>query len=182
MTTKERINTIKAKKAQIEALLEAKEKEVEEEYQMVMELYNEVSERVEAIKTKQKATEETLDKYGLLAFLNDGAETTEETTEESAVVETKEESAVVETTNVKEEPKKSDSDSSVVKQKWNIDTSKKEPTKEEIDKIFAAAGFGEEVKEEVKEPVKQEYVDETLTQEDRDKANPDEIDALLNMI
>lgn len=169
MNIKERIDMIKAKKAQIEALLSAKEKEVEEEYQMVMELYNEVNERVEAIKTKQKTTEETLDKYdGLLAFLNDD-------------VETKEEPTINEPVKL-EEPKKLDSDSSVVKQKLNIDTSKKEPSKEEIDKIFAAAGFGEEVKEEVKEPVKQEYVDETLTQEDRNKANPDEIDALLNMI
>lgn len=55
MNIKERINTIKAKKAQIEALLSAKEKEVEEEYQIVMERYNEVSKRVEAIKAKQKA-------------------------------------------------------------------------------------------------------------------------------
>lgn len=55
MSIKERINTIKAKKAQIEALLSAKEKEVEEEYQIVMERYNEVSKRVEAIKAKQKA-------------------------------------------------------------------------------------------------------------------------------
>lgn len=71
MNIKERINTIKAKKAQIEALLSAKEKEVEEEYQMVMELYNEAknySERIEAIKAKQKQTEEILDKYdGILS-------------------------------------------------------------------------------------------------------------------
>ena len=64
MSIKERINTIKAKKAQIEALLSAKEKEVEEEYQMVMELYNEVSERVEVIKTKQKTTEEEMNLPG----------------------------------------------------------------------------------------------------------------------
>lgn len=172
MSIKERINTIKAKKAQIEALLSAKEKEVEEEYQMVMELYNEVSERVEVIKTKQKTTEETLDKYdGLLAFLNDGA----------VVEETKEETTINEPVKL-EEPKKSDSDSSVEKKKWDINIKKEEPNKEEIDKIFAAAGFGEEVKEEVKEPVKKEYVDETLTQEERDKVKEDEIDALLNMI
>ena len=86
MNIKERINTIKAKRAQIEALLSAKEKEVEEEYQMVMELYNEVNERVEVIKTKQKATEETLDKYdGLLAFLNDDEEITEEPVDEEII-------------------------------------------------------------------------------------------------
>ena len=88
MNIKERINTIKAKRAQIEALLSAKEKEVEEEYQMVMELYNEVNERVEVIKTKQKATEETLDKYdGLLAFLNDDEEITEEPVDEEITEE-----------------------------------------------------------------------------------------------
>ena len=53
---------------------------------MVMELYNEVNERVEVIKTKQKATEETLDKYdGLLAFLNDDEEITEEPVDEEII-------------------------------------------------------------------------------------------------
>jgi len=176
MNIKDRINMIKSKKQQIEALLSAKEKEVEEEYQMVMELYNEAknySERVEAIKAKQKQTEETLDKYdSILNFLNDDLPTEEEPTMKGVNEPVKEGDIVV----VEEESKKSDS--SVTKKKWNIDTKKEEPSKEEIDKMFVAAGFGEEVKE----PVKQEYVDETLTQEDRDKAKQEEIDELLKMI
>ena len=177
MNIKDRINMIKSKKQQIEALLSAKEKEVEEEYQMVMELYNEAknySERVEAIKAKQKQTEETLDKYdSILNFLNDDLPTEEEPTMKGVNEPVKEGDIVV----VEEEPPKK-SDSSVTKKKWNIDTKKEEPSKEEIDKMFVAAGFGEEVKE----PVKQEYVDETLTQEDRDKAKQEEIDELLKMI
>lgn len=161
MNIKDRINMIKAKQEQIEALLSAKEKEVEEEYQMVMELYNGVSERVEVIKTKQKQTEETLDKYdSLLSFLNDELSTEEETTVNEPV---KEGDIVV----VEEEPvKKSDSNSSVEKKKWNINTNK-----EQID---------EPPKQEVKEG--DIVVDETLTQEDRDKVKQEEIDELLKMI
>lgn len=92
MTIKDRITAIKAKQKQIEELISAKEKEVEEEYQMVMELYNEAKNRVEAIQQKQKKTEETLDKYdGLLAFLNDGVEVVEEVKEAPVVEEVKEE-------------------------------------------------------------------------------------------
>lgn len=99
MNIKERIDMIKAKQEQIEALISAKEKEVEEEYQMVMELYNETKNRVEAIQQKQKKTEDTLDRYdSLLAFLNDGVETTEEpvveenSTNQAEEVKTEEES------------------------------------------------------------------------------------------
>lgn len=141
MNIKERINTIKAKRAQIEALLSAKEKEVEEEYQMVMELYNEVSERVETIKAKQKTTEETLDKYdSLLAFLNDGVETKEETTEETVkdenVEETTKEESVVESTvvetkeEVEEKSPTKDSSENIDELLKLIDLPKEEPPKE----------------------------------------------------